>query len=89
MPSGSIETARCWPRRPSGDRNCGGASGTAFFGEGLVAPDFGSFTWDGLLPGGGVGLRFTVATQNHVNLRVDYAWGKNSSALYMGVAEAF
>jgi surface antigen Omp85-like protein len=62
---------------------------TAFFGEGLVAPDFGSFTADGLLPGGGVGLRFTVATQNHVNLRVDYAWGKNSSALYMGVAEAF
>ena len=62
---------------------------TAFFGEGLVAPDFGSFKWDGLLPGGGVGLRFTVATQNHVNLRVDYAWGKNSSALYMGVAEAF
>ena len=32
---------------------------------------------------------FTVATQNHVNLRVDYAWGKNSSALYMGVVEAF
>jgi Omp85 superfamily domain len=62
---------------------------TAFFGEGLVAPDFGSLTWDGLLPGGGVGLRFTVATQNHVNLRVDYAWGKNSSALYMGVVEAF
>ena len=62
---------------------------TAFFGEGLVAPDFGSFKWDGLLPGGGVGLRFTVATQNHVNLRLDYAWGKNSSALYMGVAEAF
>jgi Omp85 superfamily domain len=61
----------------------------AFFGAGAVAPDFGLFTSDGLLPGAGVGLRFTVAPRNHVNLRVDYAWGKNSSALYMGVAEAF
>ena len=41
------------------------------------------------LPGGGVGLRFTLARRNHVNLRVDYAWGKNSTALYVGVAEAF
>jgi hypothetical protein len=61
----------------------------AFFGEGLVAHDFGAFKWSDRLPGGGVGLRFTVATQNHVNLRVDYAWGKNTSALYMGVIEAF
>lgn len=60
-----------------------------FIGGGEVAPDFDSFTWKDTLPGGGVGLRFTLAKRNHVNLRVDYAWGKNSSALYVGVAEAF
>ena len=38
---------------------------------------------------GGVGLRFTLAKRNHVNLRIDYAWGKSSTALYVGVAEAF
>lgn len=62
---------------------------TAFFGEGAVAPGLGSFTWDSLLPGGGLGLRFTLAQRNHVNLRADYAWGKDSTALYVGVIEAF
>jgi len=61
----------------------------AFIGGGEVAPDFDRFTLKKILPGGGVGLRFTLATQNHVNLRIDYAWGKNSSALYMGIIEAF
>jgi hypothetical protein len=63
--------------------------GVAFVGGGEVAPDFGSFTWHGIQPGGGAGLRFVLAKRNHVNLRVDYAWGKESSALYIGVAEAF
>ena len=62
---------------------------TAFAGAGEVAPDFESFTWKDVLPGTGIGARFILAKRNHVNLRVDYAWGKNSSALYVGVAEAF
>jgi Omp85 superfamily domain len=62
---------------------------TAFIGGGEVAPGFDSMTWDDVLPGGGVGLRFTLARRNHVNLRVDYAWGRDSSALYIGVGEAF
>lgn len=61
----------------------------AFAGVGEVSPDFTTFTFKDVLPGSGVGLRFTLAKRNHVNLRVDYAWGKNSSALYVGVAEAF
>lgn len=60
-----------------------------FIGGGQVAPDFGSFTSKDTLPGGGVGLRFLLAKRNHVNLRVDYAWGRRSNALYIGVAEAF
>jgi hypothetical protein len=39
--------------------------------------------------GGGSGLRFTLAKQDHINLRIDYAWGKNSTALYIGIMEAF
>ena len=61
----------------------------AFAGAGEVAPDFGRFTWRDILPGGGAGLRFTLAKRNHVNLRADYAWGRESSALYIGVIEAF
>ena len=52
-------------------------------------PDFGALNWNDALPGGGVGLRFTVAKRNHVNLRADYAWGKDSSAFYVSVLEAF
>ena len=62
---------------------------TAFLGAGEVKPDFGAFTWKDALPGGGVGLRFTLAQRNHVNLRVDYAWGRDSTGLYISVAEAF
>jgi hypothetical protein len=61
----------------------------AFLGAGGVAPDFGAFNWKETLPGGGAGVRFTLASRNHVNLRADYAWGKNSTAVYVGVVEAF
>lgn len=62
---------------------------TAFVGGGITAPTFGLLALNDTLPGVGAGLRFTLAKRNHVNLRVDYAWGKNSSALYVSVAEAF
>ena len=62
---------------------------TAFLGAGEVKPDFGALTWKDALPGGGVGLRFTLAQRNHVNLRADYAWGRDSTGLYISVAEAF
>ena len=62
---------------------------TAFVGGGVVAPGLDALASQEVLPGGGAGLRFTLAERNHVNLRVDYAWGKSSSALYVGIAEAF
>jgi len=42
-----------------------------------------------MLPSGGTSIRFRLTRENHVNLRVDYAWGKRSNALYVSVAEAF
>ena len=50
----------------------------AVLGAGEVSPDLKGFTAQGLRPGGGAGLRFTLAKRNHVNLRADYAWGRDS-----------
>jgi len=61
----------------------------AFAGVGEVAPSLGEFNTKDLLPSAGGGLRYTIATKNHVNLRLDYAVGKDSTALYFGVGEAF
>jgi outer membrane translocation and assembly module TamA len=61
----------------------------AFFGIAEVAPKLGAFNNENLKPGGGVGLRYTLAKKTHVNLRVDYAAGLQGGGMYMGVSEAF
>jgi len=61
----------------------------AFVGVGEVAPEIGAFNNDNLKPGGGGGIRYTLAKKNHVNLRVDYAVGLQGGGVYMGVTEAF
>jgi outer membrane translocation and assembly module TamA len=62
---------------------------SAFMGAGQVAPTFTSFTASNTRPGGGVGLRFTVAPKNHINIKVDYGLGQGSHAWYVGIGEAF
>jgi hypothetical protein len=61
----------------------------AFAGAGAVAHDWGDFGNSDAQPGGGLGLRFVLAKRNHINLRVDYAWGNGSTATYVSLAEAF
>lgn len=61
----------------------------AFFGAGEVARRWADLRSDALKPGGGVGLRFRLTKQSHINLRVDYGWGIGSRGLYLGVSEAF
>lgn len=61
----------------------------AFAGTGGVAPNFGDYRGSSLLPSGGLGLRFKASTAYNVNVRVDYAVGKHSNALYFGIGEAF
>jgi hypothetical protein len=34
-------------------------------------------------------MRYMVAVENPINARVDSAWGRDSSALYISVGEAF
>lgn len=60
-----------------------------FFGVGQVASGFGEFSKENWLPGGGFGFRFLVAEENHVSLRIDFAWGRDSSATYISGGEAF
>lgn len=59
----------------------------AFAGAGAVVKTFDNF--GDPEPGGGLGLRLLVAKKNHINLRIDYAWGNNSHATYVSVGEAF
>ncbi len=60
-----------------------------FAGAGEVADRWANFSAGNLLPGGGLGLRFLLAKSNHVNLRLDYAWGKGGQTWYVGLGEAF
>jgi hypothetical protein len=60
-----------------------------FGGLGQVAPSLFDFTSNRLIPSIGLGARFLVATENRINVRVDYAWGEDSQALYISVGEAF
>ena len=61
----------------------------AFAGTGAVSKTFSDLRGSNWVPGGGAGLRFTLAQKNHINLRADYAWGDNSHAFYVGIGEAF
>ena len=60
-----------------------------FGGIGEVAPRIGEFTFGNVLPGGGVGVRYRITKESHVNLRFDYAWGKDSHQAYFFIGEAF
>jgi len=61
----------------------------AFGGSGEVAPGVDKFRGDEFLPSGGTGTRFSLSKKYHVNLRTDFAWGRNAFTWTVGVAEAF
>ena len=61
----------------------------AFAGAGGVAPRIDELDESKFLPSAGLGLRFLAAKRSNVNLRLDYAWGKDSHALYFGIGESF
>jgi hypothetical protein len=60
-----------------------------FGGMGEVAPSFSKFDLENILPSGGVGPRFLLSSKYHVNLRADFAWGKNGNTFSMGLGESF
>jgi hypothetical protein len=60
-----------------------------FSGIGEVAAKVGDFSFSGIKPSGGAGIRFALKPKERLNVRLDYAIGKNSSGLYFYVTEAF
>jgi hypothetical protein len=60
-----------------------------FGGIGAVAPGADQWRADQLLPAGGTGIRYMLSDKYHVNLRTDFAWGKDNFTWGVGVGEAF
>jgi hypothetical protein len=61
----------------------------AFGGVGGVARRWGDFRSDQLLPAAGAGLRFKLDKKNHINYRIDVAFGREGRTLSIGIGEAF
>jgi outer membrane protein assembly factor BamA len=61
----------------------------AFAGVGEVVPSLNETSFDNLLPSAGAGLRYVLAEQNHVAIRLDGAWGREGGQFYLTVGEAF
>ena len=60
-----------------------------FAGGGNVAESYSGLDEDRSIPSYGLGIRFGVLPAKRINLRVDYAWSRDDSALHIGVAEYF
>lgn len=66
-----------------------GRFGLAAFGSLGQISDKLTIQTDALRLAGGMGLRFRFNDQENINLRLDYARGKNTSGVYVTVSEAF
>lgn len=62
---------------------------TGFAGMGHVAASIGDIFSATVLPAGGVGARYRLTRNYPMNLRLDYAWGRDDGYLYFGISEAF
>lgn len=67
----------------------GPLGGALFGGVGGVGNSMSGFTWDHLLPAGGVGLRYLASARRHVTVGIDYAWGRDRGAFYLRIGEAY
>jgi hypothetical protein len=60
-----------------------------FVGAGFTARSLNERGEDDTIPSYGIGVRFMVLQAKRVNLRVDFAWSKDSDAVHVSVGEAF
>ena len=60
-----------------------------FAGLGGVSETLGGFQWKDFRYSFGVGLRFKIFPSDGTNLRVDFAFGENSSGVYFTARESF
>jgi len=60
-----------------------------FAGIGTVSPSYSKFFTQSFWPSYGAGIRFLLDKDAKINLRVDYAFGRDNSAFYLSFGEAF
>ncbi len=58
-------------------------------GMGDVGATVDNFRLDGLKPTGGIGVRFALDPEDVLNVRADFAYGKNTNGMYFNAKEAF
>jgi len=64
--------------------------GVVFAGAGAVASSLDHFTWGGLKPSAGFGLRYVFDVRENIVLRMDFGFGENgNNGLYIMINEAF
>ncbi len=63
--------------------------GAVFAGIGEVGYRLSDFTWGGIHPSYGLGLRLLVVKAEHLNARLDYGLGTDSHEIYFSILEAF
>jgi len=64
--------------------------GVVFAGAGAVASSLDQFTWGGLKPSAGLGLRYVFDVRENIVLRMDFGFGENgNNGLYIMINEAF
>lgn len=88
--SGEHRDSASWSAQAEWRHKLGGKFGmVAFAGVGSVAHSVSALPSARFLPSAGVGVRYLVAKENGVNLRLDYAWGRESNGVYVSIGEAF
>jgi hypothetical protein len=62
---------------------------TLFAGAGKVSGALGDIDTDSWLPAGGLGVRFKLVKALPLNMRADFAWGRDDSTFTLAIGEAF
>lgn len=62
---------------------------SAFFGIGQVFPEIKIFTFNDLKIAGGLGLRYLLDRDEHLNVRLDVAYSEEGTFVYFTIQEAF
>lgn len=88
--AGRYRDRASWTVQAEWRQHLGGKFGAVFFGGiGGIAPSLGDLDQTEFLPSAGMGLRYLASKEAGVNLRLDFAMGKDSQAVYFGIAEVF
>jgi hypothetical protein len=88
--NGQFRDRASWAVQTEWRRHLRGKFGVvAFAGIGGVAPGLGSIGQSILLPAAGGGIRYEVSREYRVNVRLDAAVGRDSSAIHLSLGEAF